>query len=128
MDAKINRNAPCPCGSGKKYKKCCALKEMESTKKRLTLQRGFQLPGMYGLQKNLAECAIKVIKEGKGLQGILPSLPGFGAQDGPIKSLDGSRDLIEEKVLVEDTTLEGAPDDLLPKPKVSVDEPPKSLS
>ena len=22
---KINRNDPCPCGSGKKYKKCCAL-------------------------------------------------------------------------------------------------------
>ena len=21
---KINRNSPCPCGSGKKYKKCCA--------------------------------------------------------------------------------------------------------
>ena len=21
--AKIGRNAPCPCGSGKKYKKCC---------------------------------------------------------------------------------------------------------
>ncbi|MCH8012952.1 MAG: SEC-C domain-containing protein [Candidatus Marinimicrobia bacterium] len=21
--SKINRNAPCPCGSGKKYKKCC---------------------------------------------------------------------------------------------------------
>jgi uncharacterized protein YecA (UPF0149 family) len=20
---KINRNDPCPCGSGKKYKKCC---------------------------------------------------------------------------------------------------------
>lgn len=20
---KINRNAPCPCGSGKKYKRCC---------------------------------------------------------------------------------------------------------
>jgi uncharacterized protein YecA (UPF0149 family) len=20
---KISRNAPCPCGSGKKYKKCC---------------------------------------------------------------------------------------------------------
>lgn len=25
--AKINRNAPCPCGSGKKYKKCCMLKD-----------------------------------------------------------------------------------------------------
>lgn len=24
---KIGRNDPCPCGSGKKYKKCCALKE-----------------------------------------------------------------------------------------------------
>lgn len=21
--AKVKRNAPCPCGSGKKYKKCC---------------------------------------------------------------------------------------------------------
>lgn len=24
---KINRNAPCPCGSGLKYKKCCGAKE-----------------------------------------------------------------------------------------------------
>jgi len=23
--AKVGRNAPCPCGSGKKYKKCCGL-------------------------------------------------------------------------------------------------------
>ena len=23
--AKIGRNAPCPCGSGKKYKKCCGI-------------------------------------------------------------------------------------------------------
>jgi len=22
-EAKVGRNAPCPCGSGKKYKKCC---------------------------------------------------------------------------------------------------------
>jgi hypothetical protein len=26
---KIGRNEPCPCGSGKKYKKCCAMKEVE---------------------------------------------------------------------------------------------------
>ena len=25
MTKKIGRNAPCPCGSGKKYKKCCLL-------------------------------------------------------------------------------------------------------
>lgn len=27
---KVNRNAPCPCGSGKKYKKCCLGKRDES--------------------------------------------------------------------------------------------------
>jgi len=26
----LNRNTPCPCGSGKKYKKCCALKNLPS--------------------------------------------------------------------------------------------------
>jgi tetratricopeptide (TPR) repeat protein len=25
--AKVSRNAPCPCGSGKKYKKCCLLSQ-----------------------------------------------------------------------------------------------------
>ncbi|MGH7393345.1 MAG: SEC-C metal-binding domain-containing protein, partial [Candidatus Rokuibacteriota bacterium] len=24
---KVGRNDPCPCGSGKKYKKCCYLKQ-----------------------------------------------------------------------------------------------------
>ena len=27
MNAPAGRNDPCPCGSGKKYKKCCALKK-----------------------------------------------------------------------------------------------------
>ncbi len=26
-DAKPKRNGPCPCGSGKKYKQCCAKKQ-----------------------------------------------------------------------------------------------------
>lgn len=26
-DAKTGRNDPCPCGSGRKYKQCCALKQ-----------------------------------------------------------------------------------------------------
>lgn len=29
MAHKVNRNDPCPCGSGKKYKKCCMLKERD---------------------------------------------------------------------------------------------------
>jgi len=28
---KVGRNDPCPCGSGKKYKKCCLIKEEEKT-------------------------------------------------------------------------------------------------
>ncbi|MFA6921036.1 MAG: SEC-C metal-binding domain-containing protein [Gallionella sp.] len=26
-EAKVGRNDPCPCGSGKKYNKCCLAKE-----------------------------------------------------------------------------------------------------
>jgi hypothetical protein len=28
---KVRRNDPCPCGSGRKYKKCCELKEHRSS-------------------------------------------------------------------------------------------------
>ena len=31
MSKKINRNAPCPCGSGKKYKQCCLKNETVKT-------------------------------------------------------------------------------------------------
>ena len=31
MSKKINRNDPCPCGSGKKYKQCCLNKETVKT-------------------------------------------------------------------------------------------------
>ncbi len=40
--SKIGRNDPCPCGSGKKYKKCCLMKtyteigKEESISKRIT--------------------------------------------------------------------------------------------
>ena len=29
--AAIGRNAPCPCGSGKKYKRCCLLKSEKTS-------------------------------------------------------------------------------------------------
>jgi hypothetical protein len=48
MSDKIGRNDPCPCGSGKKYKRCCMQKsqsaEIEST---MTPQFQFK-PGSYG--------------------------------------------------------------------------------
>ena len=38
--AKISRNAPCLCGSGKKYKKCCLLlKESEALEQRKILEQ-----------------------------------------------------------------------------------------
>jgi len=33
-DGEIGRNDPCPCGSGKKYKKCCAAKDAAKPKKK----------------------------------------------------------------------------------------------
>jgi hypothetical protein len=40
---KINRNDPCPCGSGKKYKKCCELKDQERRKKKFEGTRGLRI-------------------------------------------------------------------------------------
>lgn len=36
---KVERNSPCPCGSGKKYKKCCLMKESVQTVTRLLLMK-----------------------------------------------------------------------------------------
>ena len=35
---KVGRNDPCPCGSGKKYKKCCLSKTYTSIGRELTMQ------------------------------------------------------------------------------------------
>lgn len=37
--AKIERNAPCPCGSGRKYKKCCLAKDEAPSIEALRLRR-----------------------------------------------------------------------------------------
>ena len=37
MQKKPKRNDPCPCGSGKKYKKCCMLKIMQEEKEKKSL-------------------------------------------------------------------------------------------
>jgi len=45
---KISRNASCPCGSGKKYKRCCERKEAELRRQDLPAG-GFRYePGSYG--------------------------------------------------------------------------------
>jgi tetratricopeptide (TPR) repeat protein len=61
--AKIGRNAPCPCGSGKKYKKCClplhtvsSLQQDSST--------GYSIAGLDDLD-NLSNSVVDLIKESR---------------------------------------------------------------
>ncbi|MDM8535594.1 SEC-C metal-binding domain-containing protein [Desulfobacterales bacterium HSG17] len=61
---KISRNAPCPCGSGKKYKKCCLLRnETESLEKRKIIK-----------QKNLKPKIEKIYVEDDGLDDLSNSV------------------------------------------------------
>ena len=46
--AKIGRNAPCPCGSGKKYKHCCEQKELAMREEKPPPGRFRYESGSYG--------------------------------------------------------------------------------
>ncbi len=46
--AKIGRNTLCPCGSGKKYKRCCEQKEAEMRRRELPSGRFRYESGSYG--------------------------------------------------------------------------------
>ena len=43
MVRKVQRNDPCPCGSGKKYKRCCQIKENAIASGRANRRRGIQI-------------------------------------------------------------------------------------
>ena len=58
--AKIGRNSPCPCGSGKKYKRCCEAKEAHMREAPLPPGRFRYESGSYG---------------GRG--GYMPSILGY---------------------------------------------------
>ena len=38
-DKRPRRNEPCPCGSGKKYKKCCIDKDEKKLRSRLSINQ-----------------------------------------------------------------------------------------
>ena len=59
---KIGRNAPCPCGSGKKYKKCC-LSRQDSKKQSFIQTRQF-IPVYTDLDK-LSNSVVDLIKQNK---------------------------------------------------------------
>jgi hypothetical protein len=61
--AKINRNAPCPCGSGKKYKKCCLLRDQESSAQQQNAEAFSFTPGFTDLD-DLSNSVVDLIKGG----------------------------------------------------------------
>ena len=62
MMVKTGRNAPCPCGSGKKYKKCC-LSRKEGNKHRSVKKMGF-IP-VYTELDQLSNSVVDLIKQNK---------------------------------------------------------------
>ncbi len=118
MNAKAQRNDPCPCGSGKKYKKCCGLREAESKGQRLALFRTVQ---KYG-GKNMKEMAVKLLQSGTNpILGLMPQAFSSALNTTSENEKSASKDDPQ-------TTPEAFPDDLLPAPQVSsTEEPPKSL-
>ncbi len=70
---KILRNAPCPCGSGKKYKKCCLHrdeaqsinKRVSSPQEKLSIKALEELYAECDALDNLSNSVVDLIHEGK---------------------------------------------------------------
>jgi hypothetical protein len=75
--SKINRNDACPCGSGKKYKKCCGLKEQEAKRPRLSSPISVlnQISGEKGSPVALARRVFKVLTGTAQTPAQAPSQP-----------------------------------------------------
>ncbi len=104
---KANRNDPCPCGSGKKYKKCCGLKELETHKPRLGGIR-VMAPSANTAQNpsvNLARKVFKVLTASAGA----PKEPEKTAVEVTTGEVPKSYGTLEELI-----GIEGAPKEVLP--------------
>ena len=61
---KVGRNAPCPCGSGKKYKKCCLPLHQESSAQQHSAGPFTLVPGFTELDR-LSNSVVDLIEEGR---------------------------------------------------------------
>ena len=62
--AKIGRNAPCPCGSGKKYKKCC-LSGKDRAKRYSPVRKKLRFIPVYTELDKLSNSVVDLIKHNK---------------------------------------------------------------
>ncbi|MBU4318088.1 MAG: SEC-C domain-containing protein [Proteobacteria bacterium] len=71
--SKISRNSPCPCGSGKKYKKCCLQRDEEKTinkstslpQKKNSIKEIEEFYAECNALDNLSNSVVDLIHEGK---------------------------------------------------------------
>ena len=87
---KIGRNDPCPCGSGKKYKKCCAKKALG--------------PRQVTVQQTGGDIMQRMSKTTSALSGAFPTIP---TQPDQAKSLSdrvssGGKDINAAEVFKKD--------------------------
>ena len=86
MTVKVQRNEPCPCGSGKKYKKCCMLQEREQNVASLGRKEGVQL-ALSWLSKHYND-AVEAWVENVWLAGIADEQrAGIASADARIRSI-----------------------------------------
>ena len=60
--AKVGRNAPCPCGSGKKYKKCCFLRQDGKTQ---SAEPQMRFTPVYTELDQLSNSVVDLIKQNR---------------------------------------------------------------
>jgi hypothetical protein len=106
---KINRNDPCPCGSGKKYKKCCALKATSKRKRHFSSLKGSAslVPQMKATaDKSLAHHVFKLLTSSMESEKKTPS---------PVEHPEGIESPKSYQSLEELIGLEGTQEDLSEK-------------
>jgi hypothetical protein len=80
---KAGRNDPCPCGSGKKFKKCCLGKEQSQQEKEIRSKFPIGTIALYGPDdKRTTKIAAAVIKR-EGADPILNRWVGTNVEDNP---------------------------------------------
>jgi hypothetical protein len=105
--SKANRNDPCPCGSGKKYKKCCGVKEVECKKPRLGSVRPL-LPDVSGSKSASLKLAQRVFKVLTSSSEV-PKQPQKSSEEAALEQPQKSYGSLEELI-----GIEGAPKVVLP--------------
>ena len=102
--SKTNRNDPCPCGSGKKYKKCCGL--VEARKPRLGAAKLLPQGSAAGNPTiNLAQRVFKVLTAPSSTKEEAPQQPVEGTSQEASKGYGTLEELIG---------IEGAPKTVQP--------------